>query len=147
MSYVPVQPGSYQALAQASGIGAYENSGDWTWMFNPYEYSFLNPADSKAQPAFGFSGLSGCGCGGKCGGCGGHSHDHGLGQGLFNTGLFESTDISTWGWGEWGVVAAGVYLGVSVVSDVIGAGRSVGSAYQSSRRTAKRRAQAQADMF
>lgn len=148
MSYLPINPRSNQALWQASGIGAFEQVGDWSWMFYPGAFSWLAPRDSAIQPAIPSTGLGGCGCGGKCGGCGGgHDHSHGLGQGLFNTGCFASTDMSTWGWCEWGLLAAGAYFAVSFVGDLIGAGRSVKSSYRSYRKSAQRRAQAQAAMF
>lgn len=41
--------------------------------------------------------------------------DQGLGQGLFNTGLFEGGP-STWGIGEWSVIAVGGYLAFEIVS-------------------------------
>jgi|HubBroStandDraft_2_1064218.scaffolds.fasta_scaffold193242_2 hypothetical protein len=48
----------------------------------------------------------GCGCGGTCGGCGGH--DHGMGY-------FTSMDPSTWGVPEWGTIAAGLFVGAKVI--------------------------------
>lgn len=151
MSYVPVKPGSPLSMWQhgaGKGFGAYENVGDWTWEFDPFVFGFLAPADSTPQPAPTIKGFGGCGCGGKCGGCGGHNHGvSGLGQGLFNTGCFSSTDISTWGWCEWGLLAAGAYFAVSFLGDLIGAGKSVKSSYRSYKKSAQRRAQAQAAMF
>jgi len=71
------------------------------------------------------SGLSGCGCG-----CGG-SCQHGLG--LFESGL----DFSGWGIPEWGIMAVGGYLVISLVGDLLSAGRGVKKYGQ---RVAKRRA-------
>jgi hypothetical protein len=157
MSYLPVKRGSALLLWQhgqpqgyQQGLGAYQRVGDWTWEFDgPEAYAFLNPLDSAPQPAPILSGLGGCGCGGTCGGCG-DGHSHGMGQatgGVLGTGLFSSTDISTWGWGEWVAVAGAVYLGGSLIGDIGGAASSVSGWRKSSTRAAKRRAQAQADMF
>ena len=106
------------AYLRQRGIGAYSHSGDWTWEYYPPPYDFLAPADSVAMPAPVVNGLGGCHCGGTCGGCGGHSH----GMGLFDSGL----DYSGWGLAEFAVVGAGVYLGVSLISDLFSAGRTVG---------------------
>lgn len=35
------------------------------------------------------------------------------GLGLFDSGM----DFTTWGWPEWGIVAAGVYAGLSLLGD------------------------------
>jgi len=142
MSYLRINPhsppllwqhGQVPPLKLAPGFGAYQQTGDWSWeFFGPNADAFLAPADSAPQPAP-VLGMSGdCGCGGTCGGCGGH--DHGMGQtsgGVLGTGLFSSTDISTWGWGEWLTVAAGVYLGGSLLGDV---GRGASSVRKSYRR-------------
>jgi hypothetical protein len=79
---------------------AYKQTGDWGWEFYPPPYAFLAPPDSAPQPAPILSGLSGCGCGGKCGGC--ESHSHGMG-------LFDDFSLGTWGLGEW-VAVGGVLL-------------------------------------
>jgi hypothetical protein len=150
MSYFPTDPQSPQILWQhaqvppqqvAPGFGDYDKVGDWAWEFyGPNAYAWEAPADSAPQPApilpdpaWGSSGLSGCGCGGTCGGCG---HDHGVGQfgtgtGFLGTNLFTTTDVSQWGWGEWSVVAAAVYLGGSLLGDL---GRGASSVRKSYRR-------------
>jgi|SRR5579863_891971 len=119
-------------LFEQSGIGDYDRTGDWTWEYYPPPYDFLAPADSVSMPApiltapgvpwrrsspqkpIG-AGAAGCGCGGTCGGCGDHSH--GLGDGLFNTGLFVNPDLSTWGVGEWLTIGLGGYLLISLLHD------------------------------
>jgi hypothetical protein len=94
-------------LFEQSGIGDYVNSGDWSWQFDPPPYDFLAPSDSVAMPppVLHGHGMGGCGCGGTCGGCGG------------GLGIFDTMDISTWGVGEWGAVALGVYLLFSLMGD------------------------------
>jgi hypothetical protein len=64
-------------------------------------------------PARGVAGLGGCGCG-----CGG---DCQKGLGLFDSGF----DFSQWGVAEWGIVAVGGYLAISLVADLFAAGRGV----------------------
>jgi hypothetical protein len=155
VSYVPVKRGSTLALWQhgqlGRGFGAYESVGDWTWELNPFAFSWLAPGDSTPQPApiiSGFSGLGGCGCGGSCGGCGSHSHGvSGLGQGLLNTGLFASTDVSTWGIGEWSILAIAALGAVNILGGIAGAGKSTAKAYSGYKRRKKKRLQAQASMF
>lgn len=130
MSYQTVNPNSNLALWQASGIGAYDHVGDYGWEFFPAPYDFEAPLDSQPiRPP-----ILGMGCGGSCG-CGGTCSDnHGLGQGLFNTGLFTSTDPTQWGVGEWATIAAAVYLGSSIFGDAKTAGRKVRSGYNAARR-------------
>jgi hypothetical protein len=65
-----------------NGLGEYEPTGNWSWEFYPPPYDFLAPPavlpvpgvvmpEDRLQNMGGFSGLAGCGCGGKCGGgCG-----------------------------------------------------------------------------
>lgn len=113
MSYQLVDPNSDTALLQASGIGAYDQVGDWTFELFPYAYSFEAPADSTAKPPPMLNRGMGCGCG--CGG--GCSKNQGLGQGLFNTGLFASTNPLQWGIGEWATLGVGLYLAGSIISD------------------------------
>ena len=152
MSYIGVQPCSPLAFWQhgntkgmgARGLSAYENSGDWTWEFDPFVYSFLAPADSAQQPAPIISGFSGCGdkcgCGGKCGG-------HGMWQastGLFGTNLFTTTDFSQWGWGEWTVLAVGAWGTLRIIGDIKGAGKSVAKRV---RKTRKRAAKVSEGLF
>ena len=131
MSYLPVDPQSAVSLfmhgdpsGYKSGVGAYDRVGDWSWeYFGPNAFAFLDPADSTPQPAPHLHGMGDCGCGGKCGGCGGHSH--GMGQGLLNTGLFQSTDVSTWSWMEWAVLGLGVWGAANILGDVRSGAKSV----------------------
>jgi len=83
-------------------------------------------------PPKGMSGCS-CGCGGKCGSMKRSSviHDgvgnyvtvanpvstHAL-QSTMGLGLFDSMDFTTWGVAEWGIVAVGAYLVLSLAGDV-----------------------------
>lgn len=115
------------------GFGDYERTGDWSWEFYPFAYSWLAPLDSAPQPApilpRGMG--DGCGCGGSCG-C-----KNGMGQattGLFGTGLFSSSDPSQWGWGEWASIAVGVYFAGSLLGDVKSGGRRAGAAYRAAKR-------------
>ncbi len=65
-------------------------------------------------------------CGGTCG-------EKGMGQtstGLFGTGLFVSSDPTTWGVGEYAVIAVGGYLAINMISDAQSAGRGVKKAYR-----------------
>ena len=124
MSYLPVRPNTAVALFQHGnpngyrGMGEYERVGDWGWeFFGPNAFGWERPLDSAPQPAPVVSGLSGCGCGGSCGGCGGHKH--GVGQaGILGTGCFASLDLSTWGWCEWGSITVGIYLIGSIIGDL-----------------------------
>jgi hypothetical protein len=107
---------SYRRLSnlfEQSGIGDYQKTGDWGWEFYPPPYDFLAPPDSAAMPPWVIGGPRGMGCAGDCG-CGG-SCNGGLGR--MGMGLFDSTDFSTWGIGEYAAIAAGVYLLYSVFSD------------------------------
>jgi hypothetical protein len=145
MSYLPIRPGTGASLFQHGnrGFGDYNQVGDWTWeFFGPNAFAWEDPADSMPQPApllpnssWLNPGLSGCGCG--CKGAGSCGDKHGMGQtalpaiaapggGVFGTGLFASTDLTTWGWGEWAVIAGGAYLGISLLNDVGSAGKSAG---------------------
>ena len=125
MSYIPIDPQSALALyqhGQAPGLGAYAKVGDYSWeFFGPEAFAWERPADSTPQPAPMLSGLGGCGCGGKCGGCG-DGHSHGVGQatgaGVLGTGCFASMDFTTWSWCEWGSIALGLYLVGSLVGDI-----------------------------
>jgi hypothetical protein len=155
MSYLPVDPQSAVSLfmhgdpsGYKTGVGAYDRVGDWSWeYFGPNADAFLDPADSTPQPAphlqvhtgWGTEldpegvGLGGCGCGGKCGGCGG-GHSHGVGQatsgGLLNTGLFASTDISQWSWMEWAALGVGVWGAANILGDVSKGARSVRKSFR-----------------
>lgn len=128
MSYQRVDPDSDMALMQQSGIGAYDHVGDWSFELFPYAYSFEAPADSRPipPPILGGKGMGcGCGCGGGC------SKNQGLGQGLFGTGLFESTNPLQWGIGEWATIGVGLYLASKVIGDA-------GSAAQTAKKTIKK---------
>ena len=157
MSYTAIDPNSQLAWymhGNSAGLGAYANVGYWTWEFNGIEYAGMDPADSAAQPAPILGKGMGCAdpahpCS-SCksgGGCGGHSHGMGQATGIFGTNLFSSTDVSTWGWGEWLAVGVALYAVLNIVSDVKGAAGSVSRSVRKSRSRAKRRAQAQADLF
>ena len=113
----------------ARGVNGYQDSGDWTWEHWPPPFDKYAPTDSVAQPAP-VLGLRGLGCSSCSGGCG----DQGLGQttgtGLFGTGLFIGGP-STWGFGEWATVAAGLWVGSKVLGShpAVRSGRKrVGSA-------------------
>lgn len=42
-----------------------------------------------------------------------------MGQaGILGTGCFASTDLSTWGWCEWGSIVVGIYLLGSLIGDI-----------------------------
>jgi hypothetical protein len=110
------------------GLGAYDDIGNWSWLYYPPPYDFLAPADAAPDPPISSAGLGGCGCGGSCGGCGGHGHKHGIG-------LFDSTDFATWGMGEWATIGVGAYLLFSLIGDTKRVGGRV-------RKTVKRRSAA-----
>ena len=106
------------AYMKQRGVGSYRNSGDWTWEFYPPPYDFLAPSDSAPMPAPvlftpGVGGLSGCHCGGRCGGHGCGRGGVAGGLGLFDSGL----DLSQWGIGEWAIAGAGLYLALSLFGD------------------------------
>jgi hypothetical protein len=91
--YLVAKPGAYPQFLQP-GLGS------------------LLPASSQLPVEFlGAKGMNG-GCG--CCGVSGLTMD---GTGLFGTGLFAGgTDVSTWGYGEWGVLAVGFYMLFSTFS-------------------------------
>lgn len=120
---------------QNRGMGDYEQPGDWSWLYYPPPYDFLAPSDSAPlrAPVLGSSGLGcseGCGCSG--------SFYSPQATGL---GLFESMDPSSWGVGEWSVVAVGGYLAVSVVNDVTTLGKETGKKGKKAYRRTKKGAQ------
>jgi hypothetical protein len=136
MSYLSVAPNSYVNWSAHGpivpgmldrGMGDYQNVGDWTWEYTPGAYWWLRPEDSAPQPAPTLG--MGCGCGGSCGGCG--DHKHGLG-------LFDSTDISTWGVGEWSAIAVGLFI----VGKLISGGRKATKAVKGYARRRARRSKA-----
>lgn len=125
-------------LFEQSGIGDYENTGNWAWEFYPPPYNFLAPADSVAMPppvlggaavvprspGLGCGGSS-CSCGGTCSGAAGHDH-----AGL---GLFDSMDWTTWGVGEWTAIGIGAYVLLSVIGDTrrgVARTKSAGQAFR-----------------
>lgn len=66
---------------------------------------------SRTVCPIGLTGVrGGCKCGGTCAGCGGRQRRTGMG-------LFDSADFTTWGIGEWGILAVGAYLVMSLAGD------------------------------
>lgn len=118
---------------QQSGIGDYQPVADYSFEFYPPPYNFLAPADSRAIPPPVLPIKNGLGCGCGCGG--GCAENQGLGQGLFNTGLFTSANPSTWGWGEWAALGVGLYFAGSLIGDV---GRGASAAGKSGRRLSRK---------
>jgi len=51
-----------------------------------------------------------------------------------STSLFASMDPSTWGIGEWSIIAVGGYLAISLVMDLFSAGKNVQKRVARSRR-------------
>lgn len=118
---------------RSRGTAGYANSGDWTWEHWPPPFTQWGPSDPAPQPSP-YLGGGGLGCSSCSGGCG---DPMGLGQtssgGLFGTGLFAGgLSPSTWGVGEWAVVALGGYAGIKL----IGANPSVKSGGKRARRAA-----------
>lgn len=111
------------------GMGSYDKVGDWGWEFYPPPYDFLAPLDSVPVPApilyTPGGGLSGCHCGGGCGGSCAH------GMGLFESGL----DMTQWGAGEWITAGLGLYLLGSFMGDVGRAKQSVSKSVRRMRRS------------
>lgn len=122
-------------LFEASGIGAYDNTGNWEWEYYPPPYDFLAPANGVAMPPpiLAKRGV-GCDCGGTCGGCGDHSHSSGIG-------LFDSTDFATWGWAEYLAIGGGLYLLFSLLGDAKSGAKKVQRVRSKSRRRAQARKQ------
>ena len=98
------------------GAGDYENSGNWTWEHWPPPFDHWAPTNSAVQPSPVLGG-GGLGCASGDGGCGCPANTAGLGQtGLLGTGLFAGgLNPSTWGIGEWSVVAVGGFLTVKLL--------------------------------
>lgn len=111
----------------------YDQTRNWSYLFYPPPYNFLAPPSTFSKPGVVApedvlqprgSGLGCAECGGTCGGLGQTS------TGLFGTGLFQSADPSTWGWGEYAVIAVGGYVAISFISDAQSAGGAVRKAYR-----------------
>jgi hypothetical protein len=86
----PQQFGPGNALVERYGMSGYASTQNY----------FSTPA--------GLLGIRGMGCPNCDGNCG-------MGQtGIFGTSLFESSDPSTWGWGEWATILVGGYVVLSV---------------------------------
>ena len=103
-----------------SGMGDYDRTGDYEWMFNPPPFNFLNPQGVTPAPGM-YAPAASMGLGCACGCSPGPTCNKGMGQaatGLFGTSLFASTDFTQWGIGEWGIIALAAYLAVSVFGDV-----------------------------
>jgi hypothetical protein len=116
----------------------YQPTINWSYLFYPPPYNFLAPPLTPVSPgspeensiqSMGLSGTGGCNglgcaqCGGTCG----------MGQastGLFGTGLFASSDPSTWGVGEYAVIAIGGYLAINLITDAQAAGKATKRAYR-----------------
>ena len=136
------------AWGTRAGVGEYDHMGTpWSWMYYPPPYDFADPNPTIPPPTFiapaeemGMGSL-GCGCGGTCGGCGGHSHAQGMGQ-LFSSGL----DMSGWGVGEWSIVALGAYAVYAVFSTTKSAASSVSGSVRRRASKARRKAALQAEL-
>ena len=97
------------AMRMRQGVGDYGRVPNYSWMFNPPPFGFLNRKGVKPPPQFiapsqtmGLGcGGGGCTCGGKCGG-----------QGM---GLFDSLNPTTWGLAEWAIVAGAAFVVVKIV--------------------------------
>ncbi len=94
-------------------LGALVQTGRWDWEYYPYPYNSQFQGKASAQPAPRLpiaAGLGDCGCG-----CKGHGDcgDKSGGLGFFDSGF----DFGSWGWMEWGAIAAGVYFVASVIGD------------------------------
>lgn len=139
---------AYMRQQGLQGLGAYDQSGDWTWEFYPPPYDFLAPSDSVPMPApvlytpepSGPGGL-GCACGGSCGHCSSGAGGWG-GLGLFESGM----DLNGWGVGEY-VAAAGVaFLGFKVLGSLFSAGQTVRKTVRRRSATKRRRSELQREL-
>jgi len=85
------------------------------------ENYFLTPAGSEGIRGLGcFCGFSGCNCG-----LGQTEPVEGLPTGILGTSLFQSSDMSTWGAGEWAAIILGGYVVISVFSTTKRTARAV----------------------
>ena len=113
----------------------YSPTQNYSWLFYPPPYNFLAPPRTPVAPGSPESSVQSMGLGSACNGlgcasCGGTC---GMGQtstGLFGTGLFASSDPSTWGVGEYAVIAIGGYLAINVITDAQSAGKATRKAYR-----------------
>lgn len=124
--------------ATRRGVGDYDRVGDWTWEYYPPPYDFLAPADSVAIPApllYTQRGMSGCHCGGTCGGCS-------RGMGLFDSGF----DISQWGTPEWVAAGVGFYLVAKILGDLGRGGQKIRRAVRSRSSRSRRKQQLQKEL-
>jgi hypothetical protein len=150
MAYMQTNSGMGNAAwgTRRLGVAEYdEMATPWTWMYYPPPYDFADPNPTIPPPTFiapaEEMGLGGCGCGGTCGGCGGHDHMQPMGMGqLFSSGF----DISGWGVGEWSIVAVGAYALYSVFFTSKTAVSSVSSASRRRASKARRKAALQAEL-
>jgi len=100
-------------------------------------YVPITPYDFGTNP--GANPSSGCGC---CGGMGSFSMN---GTGLLGTGLFASSDISTWGAGEYIAIGVGVLMVYSLFSTGKRATRRVSRGIKRVRSIPRRRREAKAE--
>jgi hypothetical protein len=116
--YPEVLPGpgllALETVINSSGPPA--GVGDYLDPFNWPIPQYLEPGN--------INGLGCADCGGSCGGLG----DDGATGGLFNLGVFTSLDPTTWGAGEYGVLAAAALLLYFVTHSVNRVERSYRSA-------------------
>jgi len=80
-------------------------------------------------------GLGDCGCGGQCGGHG-SCLTKSPGLGSYGLGLFDSMDFTTWGVGEWSIVA---FAGFALFSMFSTTKRGVGKVKRTVRKSRKSR--------
>jgi hypothetical protein len=126
-----------------NGLGTYDRVGNYDWMFYPPPYEFADPAKLKAPPQFYAPARTmGLGCGGGCS-CGGVCTKS---QPQIGLGLFDSADWTTWGLGEWVTLGVGIYLGVSILTDIGKAGKTVRKHVSRRRSRARRKKELQEEL-
>ena len=127
-----------------SGFGDYARmGGSYEWMFYPPPYQFADPAKTTPPPNFYAPAASmGLGCGGGCS-CGGTCAKSQTNIGL---GLFDSADWTTWGLGEWATIGVGLYLGMSILSDLGKGARTVRKIGSRRRSKARRKQELQEEL-
>ena len=140
------------------------------WQISPLDYSIslanrINTGGSYTTPsglvanekywaARGFQGLGprvqyprGAGMDGVGCGCGCGNRSYGMGQLLDTSTLFSGgADLSTWGFGEWAVVALAGYILYSVFSTTRRGAAAVQSSFKTRRRKAARRRELQEEL-